>query len=231
MIPDKNLFIITSAIKPSIGVFNFETRFNQTVASVKSVREKVPDAIIVLADVSLQPLTDMERQILSQYCNLHIDLSGEQVTRDLSQRGMKSQAENVLLFNTLMTIKNNPDISKILYSVKSIFKFSARTILEDSFNIHEYDNLFGKFVFKKRIPTWMGQTQHGADHLLITRMYSFCISLLDTYLTVIHNNLRIMDVIDTEHAHFVNIPKNHLIEFDKIHCWGWLAGNGQIEHY
>jgi hypothetical protein len=37
--------------------------------------------------------------------------------------------------------------------------------------------------------------------------------------------------IDTEHAHWVNIPKQYLIEFDKVHCWGWLAGNGQIEHY
>ena len=36
---------------------------------------------------------------------------------------------------------------------------------------------------------------------------------------------------DTEHAHFANIPKEYLVEFDKVHCWGWLAGNGQIEHY
>ncbi len=36
---------------------------------------------------------------------------------------------------------------------------------------------------------------------------------------------------DTEHAHFVNIPKQFLVEYEKINCWGWLAGNGQIEHY
>jgi len=37
--------------------------------------------------------------------------------------------------------------------------------------------------------------------------------------------------MDFEHAHFVNIPKEHLVEFDKIHCSGWLAGNGQVEKY
>jgi hypothetical protein len=97
----------------------------------------------------------------------------------------------------------------------------------------EYENLFGKFVFKKRIPTWMGYIKFGADHLLITRMWSMCPSLIDAYLSVIQQNLGMLSngLADTEHAHYVNIPKDYLIEFDKIHCWGWLAGNRQIEHY
>ena len=101
---------------------------------------------------------------------------------------------------------------------------------KEQFDITEYDNLFGKFVFKKRIPTWM-HTPEISD-LLITRMFSFCPSLIDTYLTVIQDNIPLIQRgFDTEHAHFANIPKQHLVEFDKIHCWGWLAGNGQIEHY
>jgi hypothetical protein len=143
---------------------------------------------------------------------------------------MKSQAENVLMFHTLSTLKNSPQTSKLMNSVKRIFKFSGRSVLEDSFDIKEYDNMFGKFVFKTRIPTWMQQDQ--VSHLFITRLFSMCPSLIDTYLGVIQNNLRLVDAgYDTEHAHFANIPKQHLVEFDKIHCWGWLAGNGQVEHY
>jgi hypothetical protein len=137
------------------------------------------------------------------------------------------------LFATLATIKNDLKLSKMLSSVKRIFKFSARSELEDSFDMKEYENLFGKFVFKKRIPTWMGYIKFGADHLLITRMWSMCPSLIDAYLSVIQQNLGMLSngLADTEHAHYVNIPKDYLIEFDKIHCWGWLAGNRQIEHY
>ncbi len=99
----------------------------------------------------------------------------------------------------------------MLTSVNRIFKFSARSQLEDSFNIKDYDNTFGKFVFKKRIPTWTGDIKFGADHLLITRMWSMCPSLVDTYLSVIQENLRLLSngLADTEHAHFVNIPKEY----------------------
>jgi len=103
--------------------------------------------------------------------------------------------------------------------------------LEPEFNLSDYDNLFGKYVFKKRIPTWMPQVTHGATDLLITRMLSFCPSLIDNYMEVTQKNFPLFQFMDFEHAHFVNIPKEHLVEFDKIHCSGWLAGNGQVENY
>jgi hypothetical protein len=40
-----------------------------------------------------------------------------------------------------------------------------------------------------------------------------------------------LNYMDTEHAHFVNIPKKYLVEFDNIGCVGFLAGNGATEVY
>ena len=230
ILPDKNLFIVTSAIKPNIGAFSDEQRFQQTIDTLKSVRERVPSAIIVLSDVSVRPLSDSEKKMIADHSDYYLDIGQEPTVRQLSINGMKSQAENVLMFHTLATLKNSPQTSRMMNSVKRIFKFSGRTILEESFDISEYDELFGKFVFLKRIPTWMNQNQ--VSHLLITRMFSMCPSLIDTYLNIIPKNLQLVDAgFDTEHAHFANIPKQYLVEFDKLHCWGWLAGNGQIEHY
>jgi hypothetical protein len=224
MIPDKNLFIITSCLKPNSGAFSDDQRFSQTIATLKSVRQKVPEAIIVFADVSLRTVSDLERETIAGLCNAYIDLSEQPDVRNLSINNQKSTAENVLLFYTIQTLKQN----NLLKDVKRIFKFSARSELEDSFDITKYDNLFGKYVFKKAISTWM---TNGPEKLFITRMFSFCTSLVDNYLSVVQKNVLLTDKIDTEHAHWVNIPKEHLVEFDKIHCWGWLAGNGQIEHY
>lgn len=230
LIPDKNIFIITSSVKPNIGAFSDDERFQQTMQTLRSVREKVPDAIIVLSDVSVRPLSDLEKNSLAEKSNFFIDMGQEPTVKFLSENGMKSQAENVMMFHTLQTLKNAPQTIKMMNSVKRIFKFSGRSELEDSFDISEYDNLFGKFVFKKRIPTWMAQSQ--ISHLFVTRMFSMCPSLIDTYLATISVNLQLVDQgFDTEHAHFANIPKQHLVEFDRLHCWGWLAGNGQIEHY
>ena len=226
MIPNKNLFIITSSIKPNMGIYNDDDRFAQTIATLKSVRKILPEAMIVFSDVSLRHVTDLEKEAISSFCNVYIDASLHPEIKALSENCMKSQAENYLMFLTLHTLKQN----NLLKDVKRIFKFSARSELEDTFDIKEYDNLFGKYVFKKAISTW-NNNQFYPSHLFITRLFSFCTSLVDNYINVIHKNLQIIGQIDTEHSHWVNIPKEYLVEFDKIHCWGWLAGNGQIEHY
>jgi hypothetical protein len=224
MIPDKNLFIVTSSLKPNMGAFNDADRFAQTIASLKSIRKRFPAAFIVFSDVSLRPVSDLEKETIARLCDAYIDMSEQEDVKGFSQHNMKSHAENSLLFYTLHTLKQN----NLLKDVKRIFKFSARSELEVTFNIKEYDGLFGKYVFKKAIPTWMA---NGNDKLFITRMFSFCTSLVDNYLVIIQKNMRLLDQMDTEHAHWVNIPKEYLVEFDKVHCWGWLAGNGQIEHY
>ena len=69
MIPDKNLFIITSSLKPAIGAFNDDDRFAQTISTLESVREAVPDAIIVFADVSIRPVTQTEREVITSLSN------------------------------------------------------------------------------------------------------------------------------------------------------------------
>ena len=228
LIPDKNLFLVTSAIKPlDSAFFTNEQRMHQTIDTLISIRRKLPESIIVLAEASFNPLSDDEKIKLQQFCNGYIDLSTQPDVRGFSGLKLKSQAETALLFHTIATLKQQP----FMREVKRIFKFSGRTLLDDGFNLNDYDNLFGKYVFKKRIPTWMSKTVYGASDLLITRMYSFCPSLIDNYLEILGKNLDLLNHMDTEHAHFVNIPKKYLIEFDTIHCTGWLSGNGQIEKY
>lgn len=233
MIPNKNIFIVTSALKPSMGVFDDKQRVEQTISTLESVRNVLPEAFVLFSDVSVRKVTDTEKSKITSLCNAYLDLSEEPNTKYCAVNGLKSQGENCLLFSTLLTIKNHPELSKILSDTKRIFKFSARSELEKTFDIKEYDDLFGKYVFKKKIPTWTNNVVHGADHLLITRMFSFCPSLLDSYLGVIQKNMTSLSngVVDTEHAHYVNIPKEYLVEFDTLNCWGWLAGNGKIEHY
>lgn len=226
MIPDKNLFLVTSSLKPTIGAFTDEQRFSQTISSLKSIRKVLPDAIIVFADVSIRPVSSLEKESIAGLCDAYIDLSEQPEVKRLSLGGQKSMAENALMFFALVTLKQN----NLLKNVKRIFKFSARSELEETFDISQYENLFGKYVFKTRIPTWREPKQ--PSHLLITRMWSLCTSLVEDYLVVIQKNIFLCEKgLDTEHAHFVNIEPKYLIEFDSIHCWGWLAGNGQIEHY
>ena len=225
LIPDKNLYVVSSSLRPLTGVWSPEQRFSQTVDTIKSIREKDKNSIVLITDASVNPVPKNDMDVLVNLCDVYYDLSQNNDVRNLSLNRLQSMAETALLFHTFSNLRFEP----LLKQCKRIFKISGRTILEDKFDPEEH-NIFGKYVFKKRIPTWMNDIRHDASHLLITRMYSFCPSLLDNYLQVSQKNFPLLNEIDFEHAHFVNIPKEYLVEFDNIHCWGWLSG-GKIEHY
>jgi hypothetical protein len=120
----------------------------------------------------------------------------------------------------------------MLLSVKRIFKITGRGELEDNFDINVYNDekLFGKFVFAKRLPTWMPEVRQGATDLLRTRLLSFCPSLLDTYFNVLQKVATLLNEMDFEHAHFITIPPETLVEFDVIHMKCMVASTG-VWHY
>lgn len=238
ILPDKHLFIVTSALNPSMGVFDMETRVNQTMETVRILRERVPESIIVLTDASSRPVDKSVIDSMSKYTNINLVFHNDSDLCTLGNAGLKSQAEIILLHKTLSMFKVNADLLKVMSSVKRVYKLSGRTNLIDGFDIERYNdkNLYGKYTFKKRIPSWLPidkQVATGADHLLITRMYSICISLLENYydtLPLIYQSVN-ENNIDTEHAHYKHIHKQHLIEFDNLYCQGTMASTGLTETY
>ena len=230
LLPNKNLFIVTSALHANIGVVNMQDRVIQTIDTLENLKRKIPDALILFVDGSPHNIDEDIKKKISEYCqtiwfNTNPDIYA------MASSGRKSEAEIIMLFNTLVQIKQN----KILNEVKRIFKYSARTVLENDFDISAYDNLFGKYVFKKAIPSWMSPERKTniTDHLYITRMFSLCPSLIDNYLQTLQSILNnvITHGIDTEHAHYMCSNKKYVTEFDNLHCAGIVAGSGQTERY
>lgn len=233
ILPSTQLFIVTSALNPNMGVLSHKERFQQTVEGLISLREKCPDAIVLLTDGSPEAIEQEKVKDLSSLVNFVADFSNDSTIKAFAENGHKSQAENMLLLKTMMLIKQSTEFMKLMHSVSRIYKFSARTILNSEFNSDEH-NHFGKYVFKKRMPTWMsGERAEFFTDLLITRLFSFCPSLIDDYILVCRRNLGVIrdTGVDTEHAHFFNIQPEYLVELDKIHCQGVMASTGATEFY
>ena len=235
-IPKTDLFIVTSAIRTSIGVIDDEVRLKQTIEGLQSLRKAAPDAIIMLVDASSRMIDESTMAQVAQYCDRTISFFGDEDLMSLANAGLKSQAEVTLLFKTLSIIKRHPELQQMMSGVRRVFKLSGRTNMLEGYDPKAYDNLYGKYVFKKRIPSWLPphkQMESDCNHLYITRMYSFCISLFDNYLNTLPEIYRTVNEfgVDTEHAHFGNIDKNLTVEFENLYCEGVLAGNGQTEKY
>ena len=229
----KNLFIVTSALNADMGVVSRKDRFDQTVKGLLSIRKYVPDALILLTDGSPHKIDEEKLKALSHFANFAADFSDDRQIIDLASNHQKSEAENLLLLKTLMLLKQDEGMKEIMSDVGRIFKISGRTDLTDGFDIEEH-MMPGKYVFKKRMPTWLTDSRKEfAIDLLITRMFSFCPTLMDDYMKMCENNIALVlqTMIDTEHAHFVNINKDLLVELDEIHCTGIVAGTGTVENY
>lgn len=236
IIPNTDLFIVTSALRTSIGVINDETRTRQTIEGLQSLRKAAPDALILWVDASSKQVDEATMAQVTQYCNKSISFFGDEDLMSLANAGLKSQAEVALLFKTLSIIKQHPELQKMMAGVRRVFKLSGRTNMLEGYDQKAYDNQYGKYVFKKAMPSWLPpqkQLESGCDHLYITRMYSFCISLFDNYLNTLPAIYQTINQhgVDTEHAHYGNIDKSFSVEFENLYCQGVLAGNGQLEAY
>jgi len=236
IIPKTDLFIVTSALKTSIGVIDDETRLKQTLEGLQSLRKAAPNALIFLVDASSRMVDEATTFQLIKLADRSISFFGDEDLMSLANAGLKSQAEITLLFKTLSIIKQHPELQKMMADVRRVFKLSGRTNMLEGFDPKAYDDLYGKYVFKTRIPSWLPQHQQvesDCNHLYITRMYSFCVSLVDNYLNILPEIYRTVNEfgVDTEHAHFGNTDKNLVVEFENLYCEGVLAGNGQTERY
>jgi hypothetical protein len=233
IIPDNQLFIVTSALNSNIGVISREDRLKQTIEGLQSLREKCPEAIILLTEGSPEKVEDEKIKALERYVDFVADFSADSDISQFASIGKKSEAENVLMLKTILLLKQEPMLQRLMHSVNRIFKISARTDLDEGFDVRDHDH-WGKYIFKNRMPTWMqGERQEIFTHLLITRLFSFCPSLLDDYFITCKRNINvIMETgVDTEHAHFFNIDQEKLIELDIIHCRGIMASTGTLEIY
>lgn len=227
----KNIFIVSSCIQPNIGVVNFEDRYTQTIETFDSVRRQTKDSLIVFTDSSVHPLEDWKLDVIKSKVDIFLDMSTNSSAQEINRHGLKSFGENFLILNSIMHLKEKYDFKNM---EGRMFKLGGRVGLLDEFDLKDYDNTFGKFVFKKRVQSWMPldvQNSYGSTHILETRLYSWCFSLVDEYIDIIHKNFALFNKgLDTEHSHMINVPSSKLLEFDMMNTGCVMALNGQYMH-
>ena len=223
-----NIFIVTSCMKPSFGVINFEDRYKQTLETFDSITLKDPESLIVFSDSSVYPMTEEENETIQSKIHVSIDFSEDKNCKIFNQHGLKSYGENYMLLNTITQLKTIYDFNTL---EGRMFKLGGRCKLQESFDIQDFSNYHGKYIFKKRLNSWMSediQQTFGSTHILETRLYSWCFSLIDDYMNVITKNLETFKLgLDTEHSHLLNIDPDKLVELDTLNCECIMALSGQ----
>jgi len=235
MINDFYTFIITSCINApkmdAINVFDSDNRFQETLKTIESIKNKVPNSKIILIDNSSIPLKKDWTETIEKEVDIFRTVDHNIFTLFVNDIGSKGLGEAYLMHEALNIIDECDLLGK------RVFKITGRYFLADTFDIGYYDNpeLIGKFAHK--INQWDVSKDNFVTHrervvYFETRLWSFCGTILEDYKELLKNVFNLMvssigePMCNLEMSHWQLTPRDKVFEIETIHVQGYTADNG-----
>lgn len=205
-------FIISSVIYPAASklsygtrsVYSPEERAAQTLSTVVSIKEKVPNAKIVLVESGLQENLPLD---LAKQVDQYLYLGNKFFVRRTCDSRLKSLGEAVMLLCAIKHIKFNAEV---------FFKISGRYSLDENFDFSTWKTDLFKFFYIRK------------DYVS-TRLYSFGKSMLRQWQFALIKGLPLL-LLDYPIEHILArfVPKKYIQTIDKVGVMGADATNGVI---
>jgi hypothetical protein len=233
------LFLVSSAINTKFGVFDSEQRLTQTIATIQSIKQRVPAANICLIEMGAIELTQDQRQQLREHATAIVEFANDEAVQSLYHStdnwDIVKNVTEVMCFSKCL--KNLAPISKEFVTADRIFKISGRYTLNDKFDIDFYEDPSVKnmIVVGKRKNSQFGQmVTGGVDQQFMSRLWSWPKSQTEEISLVYDRSLinmgeRIQQggYIDIEHSLFKFLNHSKLVEKDTLGINGRIGPNGQ----
>lgn len=178
----KFLFLIGSSLKhfqeEKFSAYDEEQRFDQTLKTIQSVRDKVSNSYIVLFECSAYPIDEKYKEVLKDKCDLFLEFYGEPVLKQLYENISvrpelitygKSLLETRGLLNTLYVIKKH----NLFSDSQRVFKLTGRYLLNDDFDIKDYQSKFleNRYIIKKY--DYLVQEENVLDEKTLENVYAY----------------------------------------------------------
>jgi hypothetical protein len=230
----KHCFIVTSAINSRFGIYTPEQRFQQTLDTLVSIYAHVPDAKIVLMEVTGVPLTDAQRRALSDVSNVFLDFTEEPDVQALYHSTdnwdiVKNKTEIMCFGSALKLLKEDGDLK----DVDRIHKISGRYLLNDRFDPELYEKNPGKIIIGRKHASQFPEHLTQQPWQYMARLWSWPSDMTDEIIDVYdksldHFNERVANggYTDIEHvlARFLN--PDDVLEVDEVGIEGTIAPTG-----
>jgi len=229
--------IITSAANAKFSVYSPEERIAQTLETVASVRERIPNALICMTDCGIPSIEGELRDKLVKSVDKFIDLS-----KDANVNWI---ANNITHQDTVKNLTELVVVSKFFKLARKnawfkdcdrVFKVSGRYLLNEKFDITRYEkeDAKGKYVVSKKMLSQFPFDYVGQSLQYMRRVYSFDNALLDDFIVRLDIMNKHMQercnsgkYIDIEHLFCKFLPKDLTLEIARTGVVGNVAPNGQ----
>lgn len=243
----KFLFLVGSSIKhfheDEFSAYNQQQRFEQTLDTINCIREKVPESYIILFECSQFEISSKYKDTFREKCDLFLEFYDDPVMKtiygnienrpELITFG-KSLLETRGLLRTLYTIREH----NLFSDAQRIFKFSGRYLLNEYFDINDYQSKFleWKYVIKSYEYTDEEMTEYdgkelanvyaylyGSKGTMVTGLWSFDRYLFNDAVETLEKSLLYMERMiqftagtDVEHSLYRFLDKKNVISIPNL---------------
>jgi len=229
--------LVTSAANAKFSVYKPEERVEQTLKTIESVRQHIPNSYICLTDCGIPALEGELKEKLVNAVDKFIDFSKDTTVNWISQNiqhqdTVKNLTELMVVGKFFKLAKDN----NWFQDCQRIFKVSGRYWLTDNFNITRYEkeDAQGKYVVSKKMLSQFPAHVTGNQSLqYMLRVYSFDSKLLEDFISRINIMSSYMQervnaggYIDIEHLFCKFLPKDLTLEIARTGVAGNVAPNG-----
>lgn len=229
-------FLVTSAINTKFGIYTSDQRLSQTVDTIRSIRERVSNPLIIIMELAGQSLTDQQKQVLTDNCDHLLDFTDDPGVQSLYTSENWDVVKNVtevMCFGRVLKMLHRE--INLFADIDRIFKVSGRYVLTDQFNIDFYEQYSTK-PFIVIGPTHTSQfpkevTQCEGQYM--ARLWSWPTMLNDEIVKVFDDSLDFMcqrinqgGYADIEHVLHRFLDPKKLLQIPKLGVKGNIAPNG-----
>jgi hypothetical protein len=228
---------ITSAINAKFSIYNPEERLAQTLETIASVRERIPNAVICLTDCSQPGISNEVIEKLTEHVDHYIDFSAdENVIWIHDNIQVQDVVKNLTELSVVHSFFKLAQEEGYFDGCDRIFKISGRYTLTEKFDTADYENdiVGDKYVVSKRMLSQFVPGITGVDQQHMLRVYSFGSNRIAEFILLLEDMVECMQdrvnnggYIDIEHLWYKFLPKSDVVEFDRTGVKGLVAPNGQ----
>jgi len=228
---------ITSAINAKFSIYKPQERLAQTLETIASVRERIPNGIICLTDCSQPGISDEVKSQLVEHVDHFMDFSSdENVVWIHDNIEIQDVVKNLTELAVVHSFFETAQQEGWFDGCERIFKVSGRYTLTEQFNTADYENniVGDKYVVSKRMLSQFVPGVTGVDQQHMLRVYSFGGSRIAEFILLLEDMTEHMQdrvnaggYIDIEHLWYKFLPKADVVEFDRTGVKGLVAPNGQ----
>ena len=228
---------ITSAANAKFSKYTPEERVEQTIKTIESIRDKIPNAVICMTDCSVPAIDDELKKKFSSLVDHFVNMGNDQTVNwihdNIQHQDTVKNLTELVVANKFFKIANQ---NKWFDDCDRVFKVSGRYWLTDRFDITRYEqpDAKGKYVVSKKMLSQFSKDLTGQSLQYMLRVYSMDKSLLEdfeTRLTTMINHMQEKvnqgKYIDIEHLFCKFLPKSQTLEIARTGVAGYVAPNGQ----